>query len=762
MCNKPYHQPAFFIKILLTFIVLAALYIPNIAYSQLCDRDGVCESGETADNCVFDCKISTLDKDIKIFLYALGVRKVIHFGSHYTDKTETTNLDEVLNLIKSNADFSVDGRVEGNRYIYNEGSSIPVVYYIVGTSLPTGISNYPSAPQYEYYQLANNHEEWFLHEDGADITPQNRLLESYWFSAIYDLGSLNWRNTFTDYAAKYLDSGQVGIGDDNRAGIYYDAISDYFRESFCMVNKIETRVAVKEYLDGVDQIKYVNTQKNIFPYVNKITVTDSNNPDISYVATPWPGFNVVFLDSIVPTGTLVDINYYYQAERPLRMTDEYYKNSTLDMLKQTRTKIGNGKLLIVNGYQGLHDYAGDGFLNPIDGAMREGFISRAESFSESQWISVIDQLKDISDTRKKIELVQAVNKDNLSDADAWDDAMYQFTSFLLGKGPWAYFNYTYGFGSWYQKFVYFDFYKTDIGSPYEDYHLRGNIDGANIYEREFEKVLVLVNPGDISANISLNKTFYTLMGNLVGSITLEPKSGIMLLKYSAGVTTTTTSVQPATTTTATSGGGGGGGGESTTSITTTSAPGATSTSTISATSSVPKSTTTTLLQGECLNNADCDDGKLCNGTEVCTAGKCVPGTPPCAEGQVCRELTGSYQCWTALTITGQNIPQTISRSIVFDKQQRWILVMSTEDDHFSSSSSITIAGPDANAHGVMFDPTRKPFKLKRLFAKGSFIFIPVVIDKLASTGTWTVNIITKEPLAAQPMEETIMSAFQLT
>ena len=88
--------------------------------------------------------------------------------------------------------------------------------------------------------------------------------------------------------------------------------------------------------------------------------------------------------------------------------------------------------------------------------------------------------------------------------------------------------------------------------------------------------------------------------------------------------------------------------------------------------------------------------------------------------------------------------------------------MSTEDDNFSSGSSITIAGPDANAQGVTIDSTRKPFKLKRFFAKGSFIFIPVVIDKLATTGAWTFNLITKNPLAAPPMEETVVSELQLT
>jgi polyhydroxybutyrate depolymerase len=48
---------------------------------------------------------------------------------------------------------------------------------------------------------------------------------------------------------------------------------------------------------------------------------------------------------------------------------------------------------------------------------------------------------------------------------------------------------------------------------------------------------------------------------------------------------------------------------------------------------------------ECATPADCDDGKYCNGTETCTSGACVAGTPACAAPQSCDEAT--RQCGAA-------------------------------------------------------------------------------------------------------------------
>ncbi|MHC4797665.1 MAG: hypothetical protein ACYTF1_13560, partial [Planctomycetota bacterium] len=66
--------------------------------------------------------------------------------------------------------------------------------------------------------------------------------------------------------------------------------------------------------------------------------------------------------------------------------------------------------------------------------------------------------------------------------------------------------------------------------PLEDYHLRESINGANIYEREFENVLVLVNPGEVSAVVDLGLNYQLLDGTIVQSVDLNPHRGIILYK----------------------------------------------------------------------------------------------------------------------------------------------------------------------------------------------------------------------------------------
>jgi len=301
-----------------------------------------------------------------------------------------------------------------------------------------------------------------------------------------------------------------------------------------------------------------------------------------------------------------------------------------------------------------------------------------------------------------------------------------------------------------------------------------------VLARDYLNALVLVRPITTTfySPVQLGDTYTRELGlskygktglykqlQVNGTLAAGTPVGTISLRYGEAailIPATSTSTSVSATTTIISGGGGGGGGGGTPATTTSAAP-ASTTSTSSATSTIPQgTTTTTLVPGECVNDIDCDDGKFCNGAETCVEGKCVDGTPPCPEGQQCQETSGGYQCWAAVHIAAQNIPVPLSRPLLLDTRKAWLLVTSIEDDHFSSSSEITIAGPDATALGVIVDTARQPFKLKRLLAKGNFIFIPVVIEKQATAGTWSITMTSKDPLASPPLEETITSTFQLT
>ena len=72
---------------------------------------------------------------------------------------------------------------------------------------------------------------------------------------------------------------------------------------------------------------------------------------------------------------------------------------------------------------------------------------------------------------------------------------------------------------------------------------------------------------------------------------------------------------------------------------------------------VPPTTTTTLPPLQCFTDQDCQDGNLCNGTEVCVAGRCLPGTP-----LLCPD--GSPQLWLGTANDGVgyvNVGMTLCR-----------------------------------------------------------------------------------------------------
>src|SRR5262249_29630410 len=62
----------------------------------------------------------------------------------------------------------------------------------------------------------------------------------------------------------------------------------------------------------------------------------------------------------------------------------------------------------------------------------------------------------------------------------------------------------------------------------------------------------------------------------------------------------------------------------------------TTATTMSTTTTTPISPTTTTLPPQCLSDASCGDGNICNGVETCQAGVCIAGTPlDCDDGDPC-------------------------------------------------------------------------------------------------------------------------------
>ena len=211
----------------------------------------------------------------------------------------------------------------------------------------------------------------------------------------------------------------------------------------------------------------------------------------------------------------------------------------------------------------------------------------------------------------------------------------------------------------------------------------------------------------------------------------------------------TINAAPVTTTTTTSGGGngGGGGGGSTT---TTSTPVVVTTTT---TSPAVTTSTTTSIPPQCAVDADCDDdGVFCNGAEKCVDGTCTKGQSPCGDEQLCKETL--KQCWDVTSITGRSLNPNVFRPIIRAQKCLWIVIFTSRDSQFNrDTSTIEITGAEAGAQGVSLNTKRNAFKF------AGFIFVPVCVERGATTGQWNITI--KTDIEETSTEETIVTSFQV-
>ena len=143
-----------------------------------------------------------------------------------------------------------------------------------------------------------------------------------------------------------------------------------------------------------------------------------------------------------------------------------------------------------------------------------------------------------------------------------------------------------------------------------------------------------------------------------------------------------------------------------------------------------------LPEGECEDDADCDDGLFCTGAEQCIDSSCVEGPEPCrAEGQVCVEEAG--QCWELVLIEAERagMRQSLRRPVV--QQERCVRVMlacGTTHHADADTSTVTVECADTGGSGVTLSETESPL------AQGSYLMIPICIAQNATRGVWTMRV----------------------
>ena len=153
----------------------------------------------------------------------------------------------------------------------------------------------------------------------------------------------------------------------------------------------------------------------------------------------------------------------------------------------------------------------------------EGFIRwENEGWrSESNWKLDVDYLQYMSTHGK--QSVALVNVYGTLVAPEEQITMFGLVSYLLGQsGGLSYFSVS---GSSMHDMA--DICQTNVGVPIESYHKRSD---SSIYEREYTNSLALVNPTNNYYTISLGRSYRTLGGSWVTSITVAPHTGVILLK----------------------------------------------------------------------------------------------------------------------------------------------------------------------------------------------------------------------------------------
>jgi hypothetical protein len=278
-------------------------------------------------------------------------------------------------------------------------------------------------------------------------------------------------------------------------------------------------------------------EKN-YPFLKLVDVGNASYREwvaerIHYLMTELVSLDGVFGDN---THSLINQNIF--SARPINprtgalYTDQEWRDDTLALVKKVKEKFD--KLYIANG-AGLFCGAGStGFwqnqglaevlLSAVDGVLLEGFI-RWENEpwrSTTNWKKDVDFLKFVNE-KGKIAIAWTICSGTLpSGATQNQIAMYGYATYLLAaSGDKSYFR-AKGYDD-----EFYNIARISVGFPLEEYHVRGD---APVYEREFSKALILVNPTDNSFTLSLNGNYESIEGQPVSSVILPAKSGLFLIK----------------------------------------------------------------------------------------------------------------------------------------------------------------------------------------------------------------------------------------
>lgn len=255
------------------------------------------------------------------------------------------------------------------------------------------------------------------------------------------------------------------------------------------------------------------------------------------------GYDGVFIDLLLPTTKYVNFRKDRKAVNPKTgkpYTNSEWKQAGFNLLRTVRGCIGDDKLIIVNGSHGK-EYFQTGysdFLQLADGMFMEGFLGwrlnpqSSNSFeTEEEWKADVDAIVDCA-RQGKIAMVIGNVQQHEGTTPQQYERFYRYitASFLLGMGKRHYVTFfpkVVGRPEQYSRADALpEFCKASLGEPRAEYYRTGGV-----YQRDFERGKVMVNPSSNKVTVKLDGTWKTAEGESVNSqVTLEPNTGVILIQ----------------------------------------------------------------------------------------------------------------------------------------------------------------------------------------------------------------------------------------
>ena len=217
---------------------------------------------------------------------------------------------------------------------------------------------------------------------------------------------------------------------------------------------------------------------------------------------------------------------------PKNLNESSLKKYNKQFLDNIIKNLDKKYLITYNGLQpfpdsfnldGIHtEFNNKKYLDNTNGTLIEYFIAKKTMWDEfwnymgyNGWNLSTELLKYSAD-KNKITLVLA--NDTITDKES---RIYSLASFLLFQTSKTYFYYEDGKE---ENIYWFPEWELGIGDPLGKSYVNNSI-----YQRDFTKAKILVNPTNLTRNVYLDKVYKTLEGKLVSVVSMNKYSGNVLL-----------------------------------------------------------------------------------------------------------------------------------------------------------------------------------------------------------------------------------------